>query len=79
MFAAWSSHEGREAVTIKQTQLDQALLLEDEDGYFLPPYVGKHGWVGVYTDAVDWSLVEGLLEDGYRLTAPKRALKALDS
>ena len=26
----------------------------------------------------DWGLVESLLEDGYRMVAPKRALKQLD-
>jgi len=47
---------------------------------FVPPYVGPSGWIGVRLDrGLEWSMVESLLEEGYRRVAPKRALKKLDS
>jgi len=48
------------------------------DRYFVPPYVGPSGWVGVYLDAkVDWSEVADLMRDSYELVAPKRLLARL--
>lgn len=41
--------------------------------FFVPPYVGPSGWIGVNLDgAVDWKELDMLLRDSYRLTAPKR-------
>jgi len=41
--------------------------------------VGPSGWVGVRLDRdIDWEVVAGLLEEGYRTVAPKRAIKLLD-
>ena len=48
------------------------------DRFFVPPYVGPSGWVGVWLDGnVDWSELAGLLEDGYRMIAPKKLLALL--
>jgi len=44
----------------------------------VPPYVGPSGWVGMRVEKPDWEMVESLLEEGYRMVAPKRALKQLD-
>jgi hypothetical protein len=42
--------------------------------FFVPPYVGHKGWIGVRLGVdVDWDEVAGLVEDSYRMTAPKRA------
>jgi hypothetical protein len=41
--------------------------------FFIPPYVGHKGWIGVNFDtASDWAEVEALVRRSYRLTAPKR-------
>ena len=72
--------DGRLAVWVKST-FDQRedLLAADEETFFVPPYVGPSGWVGVRLDrGVDWDVVEAVLLEGYRLVAPKRALKQLD-
>lgn len=51
----------------------------DPARFFVPPYVGNNGWVGVWLDVpVDWDVVAGLVADSYRLTAPKRLAAALD-
>ncbi|MGB5695394.1 MAG: hypothetical protein WBM46_07085 [Polyangiales bacterium] len=48
--------------------------------FFVPPYVGHRGWLGVRLDrSADWQLVAEILEDGYRMVAPKRALASLDA
>ena len=57
----------------------EALIASDSKTFFLPPYVGPSGWIGVRLDGkIDWDLVAELLESGYRSGAPKRALKILD-
>jgi hypothetical protein len=41
--------------------------------FFVPPYVGHKGWIGVRLDVeVDWDEIADILEDGYRMAAPKR-------
>jgi hypothetical protein len=41
--------------------------------FFVPPYVGPSGWVGVWLDgAVDWDELADLLGDSFDLVAPKR-------
>jgi hypothetical protein len=56
------------------------LVTTAPDRYFVPPYVGHRGWVGVYLDVpnVDWDEIAELVEDGYRMVAPKSLLAQLD-
>ena len=78
MFASFGFHEGIPTISVKQTFSDQEVLLEDSH-FFLPPYSGKQGWVGIWVEQVEWSLVEDLVERAYRLVALKRMLRALDA
>ena len=56
------------------------LIARDANRYFRPPYVGHRGWVGVRTDVdPDWTTVADLCEDGYRVVAPARLIRLLDS
>ena len=44
----------------------EELVASDPGRFYVPPYVGKGGWVGVKTDAkTDWSLLAGLLAEAY--------------
>ena len=72
--------DGRQALWIKSTADAQDDLVAMNPGlFFIPPYVGPSGWIAIRLDrGVDWGMVESLLEDGYRMVAPKRALKQLD-
>ena len=73
--------DGRVAVWIKSTFEEQTTLVEAKpEVFFVPPYVGPSGWVGVRLDRkkVDWEGVRDLLEDGWRMVVTKRALKKLD-
>jgi hypothetical protein len=78
MYAAANNHHGggRPAVWIKAQKSDQARMVKAApDCFFVPPYVGPSGWVGVWLDGgVDWEVVAEFLDDGYRLIAPKRLL-----
>ena len=52
----------------------------DPERFFVPPYQGPFGWIGVRLDIeVDWSEVADLVEDSYRMSAPKKLLATLDS
>lgn len=60
--------------------LQQALVASDPERFFVPPYVGHRGWLGVYLDVpVDWDEIAGIVEDAYRMVAPKRLLAELDA
>ncbi len=65
---------------VKSTHETQAELVEaDAELFFVPPYVGVSGWLGVRLDrGADWEMIAGILEAGYRMVAPKRAIRALD-
>jgi len=72
--------DGRVALWIKSDRDTQEVLTAaNPDLFFIPPYVGPSGWIGVdFSSKPDWDVVSGLLEDGYRAVAPRRAIKALD-
>jgi predicted DNA-binding protein (MmcQ/YjbR family) len=52
----------------------QEILVESQpERYFVPPYVGKSGWVGIWLDRnIDWDQLESLIRESYCLIAPKR-------
>jgi hypothetical protein len=55
------------------------LVAEEPGRFFVPPYVGGRGWLGVRLDVdVDWAEVAGIVEDAYRLVAPRRLVELLD-
>ncbi|MEE2674658.1 MAG: MmcQ/YjbR family DNA-binding protein [Myxococcota bacterium] len=72
--------DGRQALWIKSTaDAQDSLVATNPELFFVPPYLGPSGWIGVRLDrGANWAMVESLLEEGYRSVAPKRALKQLD-
>jgi hypothetical protein len=76
MHAAANNHHGggRPAVWIKAAPGNQDLMVRTApDRFFVPPYVGPSGWIGVWLDrAVDWDELRELLRDAYCLTAPRK-------
>jgi hypothetical protein len=55
--------------------MQAALAGANPDAYFVPPYVGGRGWLGVRLDrGLGWDEVAGVLEDAYAAVAPKRLL-----
>ena len=58
----------------------QALVAADPGRYFVPPYVGHRGWLGVYLDVpVDWDEIAELVADAYRQVAPGPLVAELDA
>ena len=76
MYASAGNHHGagRPAVWCKASRMNQAMMVEAEPArFFVPPYVGPSGWVGVWLDrALAWDDLGDLLRDAYLLVAPKR-------
>lgn len=72
--------DGRVAVWVKSTFDEQEVRVEaDPETFFKPPYVGPSGWLGMRLDRdPDWVVAAQLLEEGYRMVAPKRAIAVLD-
>ena len=82
IFSGSGHHDaGRSAVWCKAPPGGQELMVRMAPArFFRPPYVGPSGWVGVYLDAgTDWKELKDLLEESYRMTAPKRLLAQLES
>ncbi len=77
IFASFGEHEGEPSIGCKQTRPDQAVLVEDPR-FHVAPYVGRYGWIGIKVDQVKWPLVAELVEQSYRLVAPKRLVAKLD-
>ena len=70
---------GRIAIWCKAAPGDQELLVESRPKlFFVPPYVGPSGWVGMVLDRPDWPLATELLTNGYRMNASKRQLALLE-
>ncbi|GAA1282505.1 phosphoribosylglycinamide formyltransferase [Planotetraspora silvatica] len=59
--------------------VQEALVSSDPERFFVPAYVGAKGWVGARLDVEqDWDEIAGLVEDSYRLIAPKRLVALLN-
>ena len=76
MYASPDAHHGhgRPAAWCKNVAVNQQLLVHAKPSrFFVPPYVGPGGWIGVWLDGrVSWGELDELLRDAYRLAAPKR-------
>jgi hypothetical protein len=72
--------DGRLAIWCAAPPGVQAELVEQEpERFFVPPYVGHRGWIGLRLDIdPDWDEVTGILDDAYRIAAPKTLIKKLD-
>jgi predicted DNA-binding protein (MmcQ/YjbR family) len=83
MFAMFMDNhhdDGRLALWVNAPPGDQHVLIDnDPDRFFVPPYMGPSGWVGVRLEGKpDWDEVADLIEESYRMAAPKKLLELLD-
>jgi hypothetical protein len=52
----------------------------DPERYFVPPYVGHRGWLGVRLDVpIDRDEIADLVADAYRMVAPRRLLAQIEA
>ncbi len=73
--------DGRIAIWCKAPPGDQADMVEsDPKRYFVPPYVGPRGWIGVRLDIgkPNWKTVATIVRESYKMTAPKRLVAMLE-
>ena len=66
---------GHVAVWVKAPAMVQEILVgSDAKRFFVPPYMGKQGWVGVRIDyKVKWDQLAAILKDGYQMSTPKKS------
>ncbi|MGA7872988.1 MAG: MmcQ/YjbR family DNA-binding protein [Candidatus Binatus sp.] len=66
---------GHVAVWVKAPAMVQEILVNsDPERFFVPPYMGKQGWVGVRIDRkAKWDHLAAILKDGYLMSAPKKS------
>ena len=58
--------------------LQRSLVEADPERFFVPPYVGHRGWLGVRLDrGPDWDELAGICEDAYAQVAPRSLLDAV--
>jgi DNA-3-methyladenine glycosylase I len=64
--------DGRFAIWCAAEPGTQSLLVAaDPERFFVPPYVGHRGWLGVRLDrGLDWDELAGIVEDAYAQVAP---------
>ncbi len=68
-------NSGHVSVWCKAPAMVQEILVgSDHARFFVPPYLGYKGWIGVRLNVkkIDWVELATILEDGHRMTAPKR-------
>jgi len=74
IFAMERRRDGRISMWVKAPPGMQSVLVEAEpDLFFVPPYVGSKGWVGMRLDRnPDWETVQHRVQTSYEMIAPKR-------
>lgn len=82
MYADAGNHHGagRHGVWIKAAPGRQERAVRTAPArFFVPPYAGPSGWVGVWLDkSCKWDELADILKDAYRLVAPKKLAAMLE-
>jgi hypothetical protein len=73
--------DGRFALWCAAPEGMQRMLVEaDPERFFVPPYVGHRGWLGVRLDReLDWDELAGIAEDAFAQVAPPSLVEAAAS
>ncbi len=83
IFAMVSKPDTRVSVWCKAPPGGQeAWLATDPDRYYAPPYLGPKGWIAAWVSpecSPDWGAIEDIIDESYRLIAPKRLVAQLGS
>lgn len=82
-FVMYADHHHDERLAIwchGPASFQVAMVAAEPDRFFVPPYVGHRGWIGVRLDVdVDWDEVATIIEGAYRVVAPSRLVQAVDA
>jgi predicted DNA-binding protein (MmcQ/YjbR family) len=69
----------RHTMAMKAAPGEQQMLLAVGAPFFTPKYVGSKGWIGIVVDGdTDWEEIGELVEESYRVVAPKILVRRLD-
>jgi hypothetical protein len=70
--------DGRFAIWCAAPEGMQKMLVDaDGDRFFVPPYVGHRGWLGLRLDrGIHWDELAGIVEDAYAEVAPAKLVEA---
>jgi predicted DNA-binding protein (MmcQ/YjbR family) len=76
MFAMYADNhhgDGRTALWCNaEIENRDAAVEEDPQNYFVPPYVGCKGWIGVRLDrSLEWEAIAGVVSSAYKVSLPK--------
>lgn len=73
----WMRHD--HAVMVQPDPGDEPALRQDPR-FWVPGYLGPSGWLGLdLDDDTDWTEIAELIDASYRVTAPRRLVRALDA
>jgi hypothetical protein len=74
MFVNDHHGDGRLAIWCQADRDAQVAIVEaDPRRFFVPPYVGPRGWIGIRLDRrPNWAVVAALIEEGHRRVLPRR-------
>ncbi len=79
----WDDHHGDGRlglVCAAPVGVQQELIDEEPDRFYVPAYVGHRGWIGVRIDRkVDWREIEQILVDAYTCVGPAKLVVELTS
>jgi predicted DNA-binding protein (MmcQ/YjbR family) len=83
MFASMGGEDGEQSCTFKTEVEERRALDAVGEPWFVPAYVGRYGWRGLHLRHPKAAKVAAdelteLLTTSWRLTAPKRLVKAFD-
>ena len=84
VFVTFSDHHHDDRVSFwcaAPPGAQEAFTQSDPDRFFVPPYVGGRGWLGVRLDVpnIDWDEIAEIVEDAYRMVAPKKLVAERDA
>jgi predicted DNA-binding protein (MmcQ/YjbR family) len=79
VYAVNTHGDGRIALWLNAPQGAQALHVQaDPKNFFIPPYVGPRGWLGVQLDrGLSWQRIAELVREAYVNTAPAKLSAAI--
>ncbi|HET7738237.1 MAG TPA: MmcQ/YjbR family DNA-binding protein [Tepidiformaceae bacterium] len=73
--------DGRSGAVLKAAPGAQEILVDsDPDRFWVPAFVGRHGWIGIRLDLEepDWDEVATFVRDAWLLAAPKKVRRAFE-
>jgi hypothetical protein len=79
MFANDHHGDGRVALWCNAPLgMQEHLVWGGPEVYFVPPYVGVKGWIGIVLDRVDDTELRGQVVQSYGMVAPRKLLAAME-